>query len=89
MNTAGGPHSMPIESTTVSIGRGLSNDIIVEDSRVSRHHAQLRYRNRQFWLADLGSTNGTFLNGERVSESALKDGDSISLGGLELTFREG
>jgi hypothetical protein len=89
MSTAGGLHSMPIESTTVSIGRGLSNDIIVEDSRVSRHHAQLRYRNRKFWLADLGSTNGTFLNGERVSERALTDGDIISLGGLELTFREG
>ncbi|KAB8145084.1 DUF2662 domain-containing protein [Chloroflexia bacterium SDU3-3] len=84
----GGKQSIPLESTMLTIGRGLNNDIILEDTRVSRHHAQLRYRSRRFWVADIGSTNGTFVNGEAVEERALNDGDVISLGGLELTFRE-
>ncbi|MEF3274270.1 MAG: FHA domain-containing protein [Chloroflexus sp.] len=81
--------ALPIETTIVTIGRGLDNDIILEDTRVSRKHAQLRYRQRRFWLTDLGSTNGTFVNDERIVERALRDGDRVSLGGLELIFREG
>lgn len=88
LQTTHGPQPIPIESTMLTVGRGLSNDIILEDTRVSRHHAQLRYKTRRFWLTDLGSTNGTFINGERVTEAALRDGDKVSLGGLELTFRE-
>ncbi len=88
LTTPGGPSVIPLESTMLTIGRGLNNDIILEDTRVSRHHAQLRYRARRFWVADVGSTNGTFVNGEAVEEQALNDGDVISLGGLELTFKE-
>lgn len=83
-----GTHSIPLDSTMLTIGRGLNNDIILEDTRVSRHHAQLRYRARRFWIADLSSTNGTFVNGEAISERALRDGDIVSLGGLELTYKE-
>jgi hypothetical protein len=83
-----GTHVIPLESTPLTIGRGLNNDIILEDTRVSRHHAQLRYRARRFWIADLGSTNGTYVNDEQVAERSLRDGDTISLGGLELTFKE-
>jgi hypothetical protein len=85
--TPGGTHVIPLESTQLTIGRGLNNDVILEDTRVSRHHAQLRYRARRFWIADLGSTNGTFVNDEQVAERSLRDGDVISLGGLELTFK--
>jgi hypothetical protein len=85
----GGMHPIPLEMTLIKVGRGLDNDVVVEDARVSRHHVQLRYKNRRFWVTDLGSTNGVFLNGERISESALKNGDVLSLGGLELTYREG
>jgi hypothetical protein len=89
LGTPQGTHPIPLESTQLTIGRGLSNDIILEDTRVSRNHAQLRYKTRRFWVTDLSSTNGTFVNGERVSEQALRDGDTLSLGGLELVFREG
>jgi hypothetical protein len=88
LQTPSGPQPIPVESTTATVGRGLGNDIILEDTRVSRHHAQLRYKARRFWVTDLNSTNGTFVNGARVSETALRDGDVISLGGLELTFKE-
>jgi hypothetical protein len=88
LSAQGGTHVIPLESTPLTIGRGLNNDIILEDTRVSRHHAQLRYRARRFWVADLGSTNGTYVNDEQVAERSLRDGDVISLGGLELTFKE-
>jgi hypothetical protein len=89
LETPEGPHPIPLESTFLTIGRGLNNDIILEDTRVSRHHAQLRYKNRRFWVTDLNSTNGSYINGERISEADLRTGDVLSLGGLELTFREG
>lgn len=87
--TPTGVHVIPLESTLLTIGRGLNNDIILDDTRVSRHHAQLNYRSRRFWLSDLGSTNGTYVNDQPIEEQALRDGDTISLGGLELTFRQG
>lgn len=86
--TSGGTHVIPLESTQITIGRGLNNDVILEDTRVSRHHAQLRYRAKRFWVTDLGSTNGTYINGQQIEEQALRDGDVLSLGGLELTYRE-
>ncbi len=89
LQTSAGAQPIPVETTTATLGRGLGNDIILEDTRVSRHHAQLRYKARRFWLTDLNSTNGTFVNGARVNETALRDGDVVSLGGLELTFKEG
>lgn len=88
LETPGGVHPIPLESTLLTIGRGLDNDIILEDTRVSRQHAQLRYKTRRFWVTDLQSTNGTYINGERISEADLRNGDVLSLGGLELTFRE-
>ncbi|NOK60364.1 MAG: Adenylate cyclase [Chloroflexi bacterium AL-W] len=88
LKTATGTHTIPLESTLLSVGRGLNNDIILEDTRVSRNHAQLQYRARRFWLTDLGSTNGTYVNTEPVQEQAIQEGDTISLGGLELTFKE-
>jgi hypothetical protein len=88
LDTPQGAHTIPLESTLLTVGRGLNNDVILEDARVSRHHAELRYKTRRFWVSDLGSTNGTFVNGERVTEQALRSGDTISLGGLEMVFRE-
>jgi hypothetical protein len=83
-----GEHRIPLTASVTNIGRGLNNDLILEDSRVSREHAQLRYRARRFWVSDLRSTNGTFVNGDPVQERDLRHGDIVSLGGLELRFEE-
>jgi len=89
MQTTSGAHAFPIEANMITIGRGLNNDIILEDPRISRQHAQLRYKSRRFLIADNGSTNGTYVNGTPVTtEQVLRDGDIVSLGGLELIFQQ-
>jgi hypothetical protein len=72
---------------TVRIGRLENNDIIIPDPSLSRHHVEIKQSEGKFHLYDLGSTNGTFLNGRRVSEASLKNGDSISVGKVDLKFR--
>jgi hypothetical protein len=72
----------------VSIGRGLDNDVIVEDARVSRQHAQLRQRYDRYVLYDLGSRGGTKINGYPVEECVLHSGDVVSLAGVEIIYGE-
>jgi pSer/pThr/pTyr-binding forkhead associated (FHA) protein len=68
----------------VTLGRALDNDIVLEDSRVSRYHAELRLEGERCRVRDLRSTNGTLVNGRAIAEVALAPGDLISIGGLEL-----
>jgi pSer/pThr/pTyr-binding forkhead associated (FHA) protein len=70
------------------VGRLPDNDIVLNDKRVSRHHAQVVNRGNRWVLRDTGSTNGTAVNGKIVEEAVLKPGDTISLGGLEVTWEE-
>jgi hypothetical protein len=72
----------------ITIGRALENDVVLSDARVSRFHAELRQENGRFVLCDLGSTNGTQVAGETVERRVLGNGETISLGGYELTYRE-
>jgi hypothetical protein len=75
-----------LSRVVTTIGRDLDNHIVVDDPRVSRHHAQIRHQHHRYTLHDLGSTNGTWVNGERVTEVVLHDGDRVCLGGIEGTF---
>ena len=75
-----------LEGGKVVLGRSKDSDIQVEDANVSRRHAELRREGGAWWLVDLGSTNGTELNGKRVQRSKLDDGDTITLGATELVF---
>lgn len=70
------------------IGRGSDVDLRVEDAGVSRAHAEVLL-GREVLLRDLGSTNGTYVNGVQVGEAVLHDGDVVRLGGTALTFRSG
>lgn len=71
---------------TMRLGRALDNDLVLEDASVSRHHASISASNGTFQLKDLGSQNGTYVRGERVTEAVLADGDAIKLGDAQLTF---
>jgi predicted component of type VI protein secretion system len=63
------------------LGRGDDCDLRVHDTAISRHHCLIRVRGREVSLVDLGSSNGTFVNGQRVlSQMSLQTGDEISLG---------
>ncbi len=68
------------------IGRDQQNDVVLDDPRVSRKHAEIRLRLGRYTLYDLQSTNGTYVNGRRVAEVVLNDGDRISVAGLDLLF---
>lgn len=71
----------------VSIGRGEDNTIVVPEEHVSRHHAQVAWDRTQYIVRDLGSKNGTFLNGKRIDGPApLRHGDVITVPGLKLVF---
>jgi pSer/pThr/pTyr-binding forkhead associated (FHA) protein len=70
------------------IGRQASCDFFVDDPTVSKHHADLRRAGDDWLLVDAGSRNGTRVNGWRVREVALRDGDVIRLGDAELVFSE-
>jgi pSer/pThr/pTyr-binding forkhead associated (FHA) protein len=70
------------------VGKGPRNDIVIADPAVSTSHAVVRVENGVYTIADLGSRNGTFVNGERISEPRrLNHGDVIGLGLSKLTFR--
>jgi pSer/pThr/pTyr-binding forkhead associated (FHA) protein len=76
----------PLKQAVINIGRRLDNMVVVDDPRVSRNHAQLRSINGRFVVFDLNSTGGTFVNGQRASQSVLYPGDVISLAGVTLIF---
>ena len=80
-------HEHALESTLTRIGRGVENEIVIVSNRASREHAHIRREGRRTFLEDQNSTNGTFLNGERVQGSTgLRDGDQVTIGGLNFTF---
>jgi len=83
---AGGEH--PLVQGVTRLGRGADSDIRIDDPGVSRHHADVIV-GKTAVIRDLGSTNGTYVNGVRVNEGALQDGAKIRLGSTTLEFRSG
>lgn len=77
-----------IEKPVVNIGRQLSNDIIVEDKRVSRYHAQIKIQpDGQFYIFDLGSTNGITINGvPHQRQHTLMNGDRFTIGSYDFYY---
>jgi uncharacterized RDD family membrane protein YckC len=72
----------------VSIGRDPSNDLVLPDAMVSRRHAVIEYRGSQYYVRDCNSSNGSVVNGDRVSERNLRDGDLVAIGTARLLFRD-
>jgi FHA domain-containing protein len=81
--------SWPLLRGRTRLGRDSDNHVVLDDERVSLHHALITVREGGYWLEDLGSTNGTFLGDDTrvMTAHALADGDQLRLGGVVLTFR--
>lgn len=75
-------------TTILTIGRDPSNDLVLPDAMVSRRHAVVEHRGQKFFLRDCSSANGSVVNGDRVSERPLRDGDLVAIGSMRLLFRE-
>ena len=78
----------PLEKNLINIGRRSTCDIIVEDPQVSRNHLQLRANHGHFFLFDLDSTGGTFLNGAPCRSAVLRSGDIIRIGTTLLIYSQ-
>jgi len=83
-----GAEVYPITQEVVNVGRKRDNDLVVDNPRVSRRHAQLRASGAKVMLFDLDSAGGTFVNGQRVRQAVLEPGDVISLAGVPLVYGE-
>ena len=85
-------HVLAVEKERVSIGRDARNDVAIADDIISSFHAAIiREPDSSYWIEDLGSKNGTFLNGNRVERERLKEGDVLHLcqSGPEIQFTAG
>lgn len=78
---------VPIDRAVFTIGRLADRHLMLDDAGVSRVHAEIRRSRDTFVIADVGSVNGTVVNGQREVSRELQDGDVVRLGGVELTFR--
>lgn len=76
----------PLSQSVINIGRRLDNQLVIDDPRISRNHAQVRAIKGRFVIFDLNSTGGTFVNGQRTSQSVMYPGDVISLAGVPLIY---
>ena len=74
---------VPVDRSWVVIGRGRGADVVIAEPTISRAHAAIGH-DGGFFVQDLGSTNGTWVNGAREKKALLKDGDEIQMGKLRL-----
>jgi hypothetical protein len=79
--------TIPLRRDTITIGRLPDCDVVIADKGASRRHAQLKRKGSVYTLTDLGSTNGTKLNGETVQSRELSDRDKITIGTTLIEFR--
>lgn len=79
--------TIPLSQSETDIGRAVHNDIVLESRDVSRQHARIVGEGGKYLLLDLGSTNGCFVGGRRVTRHVLADGDTLSFGTVRFTFR--
>ena len=81
-----GMQVFPLTQAVINIGRRADNDLMIDQEGVSRVHAQLRLVRGCYMIFDLDSKGGTWLNGNRIRQSALRAGDVVSLSGVPLVF---
>ncbi len=77
----------PVRFQRVSIGVQSDNDLVLDAGKVSRYHAEIRQVDQVWILRDLGSKNGTLVNGQKIEEAVLNDGDRLEVGTAQITFK--
>jgi predicted component of type VI protein secretion system len=82
----GTPLTQDLAEDRVTIGRLPENDLQIEDDSVSSHHGEITYDGNAHQLTDLGSTNGTFVNGAQVTEATLQTGDQVRFGQIDCVY---
>jgi hypothetical protein len=78
--------SFPLEGERMTVGRRPDSDVFLDDVTVSRDHAVLVHRGNDYYLDDLGSLNGTYVNRSRIESHRLSDGDELQVGKYKLAF---
>lgn len=78
-----------LEDSTIGVGRDSSNQVQLHDTEVSRQHAEIREVEHRYSIADLNSSNGTFVNGKRIQRHELASGDQVQLGSTLMLFTGG
>jgi pSer/pThr/pTyr-binding forkhead associated (FHA) protein len=73
-----------LDRDVVTVGRHPDSDIFLDDITVSRRHAEFRREEQGYWLHDVGSLNGTYVNGDRVDDRGLGTGDEVQIGKFKL-----
>jgi hypothetical protein len=86
--TSSSRRDLALPRSLLSIGRDPSNDLVLPDAMVSRRHAVIEFRGSQYVLRDCNSSNGSLVNGDRVTERGLRDGDLVAIGTARLLFRD-
>jgi pSer/pThr/pTyr-binding forkhead associated (FHA) protein len=84
---AGSLPSIVLSLEGLTIGRDLSNQFLLNDEQISRRHAKLEFADGFWWINDLGTANGTYVNGERIMRHPLQHNDQITLGQCILLFQ--
>jgi pSer/pThr/pTyr-binding forkhead associated (FHA) protein/uncharacterized RDD family membrane protein YckC len=86
--TSSARREIKLARSLLSIGRDPSNDLVLPDAMVSRRHAVIECRGSQYYLRDCNSSNGSVVNGDKISERSLRDGDLVAIGTARLLYRE-
>ena len=79
--------TLPLTEEVTTIGSVAGNTVVLADPAVSKKHAAIRRVAGQYELADLGSTNGIYVNGHKMPKKALETGDIVRIGNTEAVFR--
>ncbi|MGC8943046.1 MAG: FHA domain-containing protein [Caldisericia bacterium] len=82
---AGG--TFPLKKKVINIGRESGNEIVIDDNKASRQHAKIKLEDDKFVIYDLASTNGTFVNNQKITSCEINDGDEIKIGDTILVFK--
>lgn len=83
-----GKTNFPLEKPIINVGRHSSNDLVLADPHISRHHAQLRAIKNHYVIFDVGSTGGVFINGRRILQATLHAGDVVRIGTVNLIYNQ-